>query len=212
MTLHLQDEIGVVRKTGNIFLTNIHRVYDTNQKQASIDDEDLSDYFLGTRPVGATTDSKVDLGDIVRDIDELAVFNDEAHHIHDEKLAWFKSIEDIHNRMLIKVCSLSIQIDVTATPKHNNGAIFVQTISDYPLADIRNISQINHHHQGLSSPRLDVPPTTSPVCNFTTPPLTISEENKSSISQRTHAVISHVRSSNRVHRMKKVFLVHPRPT
>lgn len=26
-----------------------------------------------------------------------------------------------------------LQVDVTATPKHNNGAIFVQTVADYPL-------------------------------------------------------------------------------
>lgn len=56
------------------------------------------DYFLGKNP-RATTNSKVDLGIIVRDIDELAVLNDEAHHIHDSRLAWFKSIEDIHNRL-----------------------------------------------------------------------------------------------------------------
>ena len=44
---------------------------------ASPDDEDTMDYFLGRRPSGATTDSKVDLGMIVRDIDEhmgMAVF------------------------------------------------------------------------------------------------------------------------------------------
>ena len=91
--------------------------------------------LLGTRPTGKTTDSKVDLGMIVRDIDELMVINDEAHHIHDAKLAWFKSIEDIHNRLLQKGGALSLQVDVTATPKHNNGAIFVQTISDYPLVE-----------------------------------------------------------------------------
>jgi len=44
----------------------------------SPDDEDMRDYFLGKRPTGATTDSKVDLGMIVRDIDELMVLNDEA--------------------------------------------------------------------------------------------------------------------------------------
>ena len=33
----------------------------------------------------STTDSKVDLGEIVRDIDELLVLNDEAHHIHDKR-------------------------------------------------------------------------------------------------------------------------------
>jgi len=72
---------------------------------------------------------------IVRDIDELMVLNDEAHHIHDSRLAWFKSIEDIHNRLLQKGSALSLQVDVTATPKHNNGAIFVQTVADYPLVE-----------------------------------------------------------------------------
>jgi len=135
LTLHLQDEVRVTRPTGNIFLTNIHRVYAGNEVIPSPEDEDLTDYFLGKRPVGGTTESKVDLGMIVRDIDELMVLNDEAHHIHDPRMAWFKSIEDIHNRLKQKGGALSLQIDVTATPKHNNGAIFVQTVADYPLVE-----------------------------------------------------------------------------
>ena len=100
LTLHKQDEARVTRATGNIFLTNIHRVYSGEEIMPSPDDENTMDYFLGTRPTGKTTDSKVDLGMIVRDIDELMVINDEAHHIHDAKLTWFKSIEDIHNRLM----------------------------------------------------------------------------------------------------------------
>jgi len=144
LTLHIQDEISTVRKTGNIFLTNIHRVYDSNHKEPSLEDDDLTDYFLGKRPVGATTDSKVDLGDIIRDIDELVVLNDEAHHVHDEKLAWFKSIADIHNKLKMKGGELSLQVDVTATPKHNNGAIFVQTVSDYPLVEAIYQNVVKH--------------------------------------------------------------------
>ena len=135
LTLHLQDDVRITRPTGNIFLTNIHRVYAGNESIATPDDEDLRDYFLGKRPTGATTDSKVDLGMIVRDIEELMVLNDEAHHIHDPRMAWFKSIEDIHNRLKQKGAALSMQVDVTATPKHNNGAIFVQTVADYPLVE-----------------------------------------------------------------------------
>jgi len=135
LTVHLQDNINTVRKTGNIFLTNIHRVYNSKDNPPSFDDENTMDYFLGDKPVAKTSDSKVNLGEIVRDIDELVMLNDEAHHIHDERLAWFKSIEDISNRMKMKDKFLSLQIDVTATPKHNNGAIFVQTISDYPLVE-----------------------------------------------------------------------------
>lgn len=144
LTLHIQDNIGIVRKTGNIFLTNIHRVFDNNKKSPSANDGDLANYFLGQKPVGATNDSKVDLGAIVRDIDELVILNDEAHHIHDEKLAWFKSIEDIHNRLKIKGGELAMQIDVTATPKHNNGAIFVQTVSDYPLVEAIYQNVVKH--------------------------------------------------------------------
>jgi type III restriction enzyme len=144
MTLHIQDDVSIVRKTGNLFLTNIHRVYAGNDTEPSFSDDNLEDYFLGKRPVGKTTDSKVDLGVIVREIDELIVINDEAHHIHDNRLAWFKSIEDIHNRLKQKDHFLSLQVDVTATPKHNNGAIFVQTVCDYPLVEAITQNVVKH--------------------------------------------------------------------
>ena len=144
LTLHVQDEVRITRPTGNIFLTNIHRVYAGDDIPASPDDENTMDYFLGKRPTGATTDSKVDLGMIVRDIDELMVLNDEAHHIHDPRMAWFKSIEDIHNRLKQKGAALSLQVDVTATPKHNNGAIFVQTVADYPLVEAISQNVVKH--------------------------------------------------------------------
>lgn len=144
LTLHLQDEVRITQPTGNIFLTNIHRVYASDDIPASPDDADTMEYFLGKRPTGATTDSTVDLGMIVRDIDELVILNDEAHHIHDPRMAWFKSIEDIHNRLKQKGDSLALQVDVTATPKHNNGAIFVQTVADYPLVEAISQNVVKH--------------------------------------------------------------------
>ena len=144
LTLHVQDEVHITRPTGNIFLTNIHRVYSGDDIPPSPDDEDMRDYFLGKRPTGATTDSKVDLGMIVRDIDELMVLNDEAHHIHDPRMAWFKSIEDIHNRLKQKGAALSMQVDTTATPRHDNGAIFVQTVADYPLVEAISQNVVKH--------------------------------------------------------------------
>jgi type III restriction enzyme len=144
LILHVQDEVRITRPTGNIFLTNIHRVYAGDDIPASPDDEDTMEYFLGKRPSGETTESKVDLGMIVRDIDELVVLNDEAHHIHDPRMAWFKSIEDIHNRLKQKGAALSLQVDVTATPRHNNGAIFVQTVADYPLVEAISQNVVKH--------------------------------------------------------------------
>lgn len=144
LTVHIQDEIGIIRKTGNLFISNIHRVFESNYKEPSFTDDDTSDYFLGRKPSGATTDSKIDLGDVVRDLDELVVLNDEAHHIHDPSLAWFKSIQDINNRLKMKGTEISLQVDATATPRHNNGAIFVQTISDYPLVEAIHQNIVKH--------------------------------------------------------------------
>jgi len=147
ITLHIQDDVRIVRDTGNLFLTNIHRVFLGEVRDPSLEDDDLRDYFLnpfGEKPSGNTTDSKTDLGEIIRDLDELAIFNDEAHHIHNPKMAWFKSIQDIHHRMLQKDRRLAIQVDVTATPRHDNGAIFVQTVADYPLVEAIHQNVVKH--------------------------------------------------------------------
>lgn len=147
LTLHIHDDARVLRDTGNLFLTNIHRVFVGDVPEPSLGDDDLRDYFLepfGARPVGKTADSKTDLGEIIREIEELAVFNDEAHHIHNPKMAWFKSIQDIHHRMLQKDRRLALQVDVTATPRHDSGEIFVQTVSDYPLVEAIHQNVVKH--------------------------------------------------------------------
>jgi type III restriction enzyme len=144
LTVHLQDAVQVNQPTGNLFLSNIHRVYAGNEAIPSPDDDDSRDYFLGTKPTGATNDSKIDLGMIVRDIDELVVLNDEAHHIHNAQQAWFQSIADIHNRLVQKEAALSLQLDVTATPRHSNGSIFVQTVVDYPLVEAIAQNVVKH--------------------------------------------------------------------
>lgn len=134
MTLHIQDEIGAVSETGNLFLSNIHRVYE-GAAAPSLEDENTMDFFLGKKPTGKTNESKMDLSRIVREVRDLVILNDEAHHIHDDSLAWFQNIRDISNQLRLKGAKLSAQFDVTATPRHDNGSIFVQTISDYPLVE-----------------------------------------------------------------------------
>lgn len=135
ITLHLQDDLKNISNTGNIFLSNIHRVFESDVREPSADDDNTSEYFLGGTPVAKTNAGTVDLGMVVRDIDELIVINDEAHHLHDADSAWVSSIRDIDNKLKKKGSVLALQIDLTATPKNNQGAIFVQTISDYPLVE-----------------------------------------------------------------------------
>ncbi len=136
LDLHIQDQVQLNSKTGNIFLTNIQRVYEKNEKVLTASDDDSTDYFLGERQNLNTTQSDIDLRDVIGEVDEIVVMNDEAHHIHDSSLAWYKAIETLHLHMLQKNSKVSMQIDVTATPKHQKtGAIFANTICDYPLVE-----------------------------------------------------------------------------
>ncbi|MFG5121720.1 DEAD/DEAH box helicase family protein [Methylorubrum sp. POS3] len=131
LTVHVQDEIGHVAPSGNLFLTNIHRVGNDERKAPSWD---LSEQFLGRKPVTRTTERQVDLGVIVRTVPDLLVINDEAHHVRRET-DWFKQIEELDAGLRRKGSGLSAQFDLTATPRHTNRSIFVQTISDYPLVE-----------------------------------------------------------------------------
>lgn len=134
LTIHIQDELKPITETGNIFLTNIHRVFFNEDPEQSFETT-----FLGIKPKpDADTSRGLDLGKILRSdkIKNLVVLNDEAHHIHDSSLAWYQSIEDISNKLKLKNGNgISLQADFSATPKHNKGAIFVQTICDYPLVE-----------------------------------------------------------------------------
>jgi type III restriction enzyme len=131
MTVHIQDDLGHVAPTGNLFLTNIHRVGESGRASP---DWDLRDEFLGPKPVSKTTDSKVDLGVIVRTVPDLIVLNDEAHHVRGDT-QWFQEIAALDASLKRKGSGLSLQLDLTATPRHMNRAIFVQTVSDYPLVE-----------------------------------------------------------------------------
>ena len=132
--LHIQDEVKQLSEFGNIFLTNVHRIY--LEKESTPTTEE---FFLGgPARRDADTGRGMDLGKLLRSdhIRDLIVLNDEAHHIHDEKMAWFQAIQSINDGLKVKTGrGLALQCDVTATPKHNDGNIFVQTVADYPLVE-----------------------------------------------------------------------------
>ncbi len=131
--VHIQDEIKTISNEGNIFLTNIQR-FSKRNTNAIVNYNNLKTKFLGPNPIKKTQDDQIKVKDIVKDLDDLVVLNDEAHHIHEDN-AWKRSIEDINNAFVQRDLKLQLQIDVTATPKHKKGEIFIQTISDYPLVE-----------------------------------------------------------------------------
>lgn len=126
----LRGEATEPDASGNLFLTNIHQLYESREKEWT--PQNAVDAMLGRRP---TTDADTASGrpmiDRVKSLRELMVLNDEAHHVHDEDLKWSQSLLAIHAAL---PRGLSAWLDFSATPKDQFGMYFPWTICDYPLA------------------------------------------------------------------------------
>ncbi|MBK8025787.1 MAG: DEAD/DEAH box helicase family protein [Chloroflexi bacterium] len=67
---------------------------------------------------------------IARSDSRVMVLNDEAHHTHDPQSTWNQTIRDLHDA---HDHDLAAQLDFSATPRYDSGALFGWTISDYTL-------------------------------------------------------------------------------
>jgi type III restriction enzyme len=112
---------------GMLFLTNIQQFYERADRNADEEPEQMT-AVLGSKPPTQKLEL-TDFGDrIALRAGHLVVLNDEAHHTHDEDSEWNKTIRTLHAKTPI-----AAQLDFSATPRFQKGAIFPWTISDYPL-------------------------------------------------------------------------------
>jgi type III restriction enzyme len=112
---------------GMLFLTNIQQFYERADRNAEQEPEEMT-AVLGSKP----PTKKLELTDFGERIalraGHLVVLNDEAHHTHDEGSEWNNTVRTLHDKT-----QLAAQLDFSATPRFQKGAIFPWTISDYPL-------------------------------------------------------------------------------
>ncbi len=123
----LRGEATEPSPSGNIFLTNIQQLH---QREESWTPANPVQKWLGPKPKPGLLGG-LPMLDRVKSLSDLVVMNDEAHHVHDEELAWNRSLGSLHNAL---PHGLSAWLDFSATPKDQNGNYFPWTVCDYPLA------------------------------------------------------------------------------
>jgi type III restriction enzyme len=123
----VRDEGEKAHFDGTLFLTNIQQFYERPDRAQEEEPEQMT-AVLGTRP----PTQKLELTDFRDRIGlragQVFVINDEAHHTHEEDNEWNKVIRRLHEKT-----PLTAQLDFSATPRFQKGAIFPWTIFDYPL-------------------------------------------------------------------------------
>ncbi|MGH9512530.1 MAG: DEAD/DEAH box helicase family protein [Terriglobales bacterium] len=112
---------------GVLFLTNIQQFYERADRSQE-DEPDAMTAILGPKPPTQKLEQSDFADRIARRAGRLLVINDEAHHTHDEGSEWNSVIARLHEKTTI-----TAQLDFSATPRFQKGAIFPWTISDYPL-------------------------------------------------------------------------------
>lgn len=112
---------------GMLFLTNIQQFYERPSRSNDDEPEEITS-MLGRKPPTQKLEV-TDFGErIAKRSGHLLVINDEAHHTHEEDNEWNQTIRRLHEKT-----PLTAQLDFSATPRFQKGAIFPWTIFDYPL-------------------------------------------------------------------------------
>jgi len=112
---------------GVLFLTNIQQFYDRPDRSED-EEPDVMTAMLGSKPPAQKSEQSGFAERIARRAGRLLVINDEAHHTHDEGSEWTAVIGRLH-----QATPITAQLDFSATPRFQKGAIFPWTVSDYPL-------------------------------------------------------------------------------
>ena len=141
LTVLLQDDPAPVTSRGVLYLTNVQRLYEPAATRTSKNEPNPVEAMLGPRVNvnAATMSSSEELFDRIASRGRVMVLNDEAHHVHDEKLAWNQTIERLHDELRARTSADAFagvvsQLDFSATPKYEKGGLFRHTVVDYPLA------------------------------------------------------------------------------
>jgi type III restriction enzyme len=134
MSVVLQDEASGAATGGTLYLTNIHRLYDTSDRKKR--EPETYDWVGPAVSKAKALNTGAALRARVTGHQRVMVLNDEAHHLWDAGSAWNEAIRFLHESIASRTGDgVVAQLDFSATPKDNKGQIFQHVICDTPLGE-----------------------------------------------------------------------------
>jgi type III restriction enzyme len=132
----LQDEATGATTGGTLYLTNIHRLYDTSKRKTQ--EPETYDWAGPAVSRAKALDTGAELRERVTSHRRVLVLNDEAHHLWDPGSAWNEAVDSVHTgirRRFGERYGIAAQLDFSATPKDNSAQYFQHIICDFPLGE-----------------------------------------------------------------------------
>ncbi|MCZ2459843.1 MAG: DEAD/DEAH box helicase family protein [Chitinophagales bacterium] len=129
LNIKLRGDESPLAAENNFVLNNIHQLYESRIKE--FNPNNIIEAILGRKPQSDPGKSPQTLLERMKELDNLLVMNDEAHHVHDDELKWNESLLSIHNHI---PGGFKMWLDFSATPKTPENTYYPWIICDYPLA------------------------------------------------------------------------------
>ncbi len=132
----LQDEASGAATGGTLYLTNIHRLYDTSKRRTK--EAETYDWAGPVVSKAKALDTGAELRERVTSHKRVMVLNDEAHHLWDPGSAWNEAIDFVDSNIRKRLgadSGIAAQLDFSATPKDNKGQFFQHIVCDFPLGE-----------------------------------------------------------------------------
>ncbi len=129
LNIKLRGDESPLAAENNLIVNNIHQLYESRAKE--FNPNTIIEAILGRKPNADPGKSPQTLLERIKELDNLLVMNDEAHHVHDDELKWNESLLSIHKNI---PGGLKMWLDFSATPKTPENTYYPWIICDYPLA------------------------------------------------------------------------------
>ena len=118
-----------------LFLTNIQQLEERENKKEEV--EEYIDGVLALQEVKRDNiNQKNRIKEILISCPNIVILKDEAHHIYNFERAWKRILLKLHNDLKSNYAmGINMELDFTATPKTETGALFPWIIVDFPLKE-----------------------------------------------------------------------------
>lgn len=127
----LQNEVSGATAGGVLYLTNIHRLFESSKERKT-----QTDTYDWAGPAVSVPKTGAELRERITSHKRIMILNDEAHHVWDPGSAWNNAIRWLHEEVQKRSGNgLLAQLDFSATPKDNKGQMFQHVICDTPLGE-----------------------------------------------------------------------------
>jgi len=144
-----EDPIHIVPEAV-LFLTNIQQLEERRGKKEEV--EEYVDMVMDLPEVYSATDIYQEnrIREVLTSCPNIMILKDEAHHIYSFERAWKKILLELHKNLISQYGEgINMELDFSATPKTETGALFPWVIVDFSLKEAIEMNIVKLPLKGL---------------------------------------------------------------